>query len=272
MQKIAIIAAFIFTLSACQKIINIDLNSSNPTIVIEAGLTDLPLPAQVKLSLTTDYFNPSYPKTVSGAVVTISDDANITETLKEISPGLYQTAANFQGVGGHTYFLNVQSNGKTYTSQSNLNKPIPLDSLTYQLDPTPRGVGKIRYLVLAHFNDPIGKGNAYRFLTQIKQAQASTDTSNAKPDLSYRLFSDRLQDGEKITYQIRRAIELNDTMQVTMLSFDQKVYDYYNTLNAITGGQQAASAAPSNPNSNITGGALGYFAAFSVNIKSIVAK
>ncbi len=264
-----LLSALLAFFASCQKVIQVDLNSAAPTLVVEAAVTDQSIRPVVKLTQTTDYFNPSLPPAVTGAIVTISDDAGNKEIMTEEKPGFYY-ANKINGVGGRTYFLSVQTGGKEYTAHSFLNPPIPLDSLTYQKDDSPQSAGgKKRYVVLAHFHDPVGKGNGYRFQTQITQAASSTDTSNAKPDLSYRLFTDRLQDGENINYQIRRTLELNDQMQVVMYSFDQNVYDYYFTLSQITGGQQAASAAPSNPNTNIKGGALGYFGALSFQIKTI---
>jgi hypothetical protein len=55
-----------------------------------------------------------------------------------------------------------------------------------------------------------------------------------------------------------------DTMFVELWGIDKGVYEYYSTLNEILGGAGPSTASPANPTSNITGGAMGYFSAFTV--------
>ena len=58
-------------------------------------------------------------------------------------------------------------------------------------------------------------------------------------------------------------------MQVTLAHLDRSTFDYYRTLvDVIDGG----GVAPSNPISNMEGGALGYFGAFSITEDSIVVR
>ena len=61
-------------------------------------------------------------------------------------------------------------------------------------------------------------------------------------------------------------LETGDEIIVWMESIDKGVYEYFRTAGR-DGGQ---SSSPSNPTSNISNGALGYFNACSVRIKSII--
>ena len=74
----------VFILTGCQKVINVDLNEAAPRIVIEGLITDEPGPYAVSLTKSGSYFNQPVLATVSGATVTITDDAGTTDSLKEI--------------------------------------------------------------------------------------------------------------------------------------------------------------------------------------------
>ena len=53
------------------------------------------------------------------------------------------------------------------------------------------------------------------------------------------------------------------------MSISKTIYEYYNSLETNTTDGQSAS--PANPTSNITNGALGYFNAYSVRKKDVIA-
>lgn len=87
------------------------------------------------------------------------------------------------------------------------------------------------------------------------------------------IFEDLQSDGNEIEYdRIRTAFELNDFVFVELLSIDEATYEYYSTLgNAIasSSGSKIQTKIPANPNSNISGNALGYFGAFTVRSDSV---
>jgi hypothetical protein len=57
-----------------------------------------------------------------------------------------------------------------------------------------------------------------------------------------------------------------------MRCIDGPVYDYFFSLNSIQGNGPGGGTTPTNPVSNISGGALGYFSAFTVQKVSAVVK
>ncbi len=78
-----------------------------------------------------------------------------------------------------------------------------------------------------------------------------------------------------MTERIRagRLIVTGDTITVSLLSIDQATYNYFNQLNDILISDRAPTAlSPANPTSNISNGSLGYFAAYTVDTRSIVLK
>src|SRR5690554_906724 len=106
MKKIFAILFSTILLYSCEKEIDLDLNNSDPQIIIEGSITDAPGPYYVRISKSVNFDEPnSYPP-VSGAYVTISDNEGNTDVLTEIEEGLYQTNT-IVGAPGNTYNLSV---------------------------------------------------------------------------------------------------------------------------------------------------------------------
>lgn len=72
------------------KVINVDLNSSSPKILIEGSISDQPGPYIVSLSQTIDFDQDNTFPPVIWAGVIIGDDAGNIDTLNEVRPGKYQ--------------------------------------------------------------------------------------------------------------------------------------------------------------------------------------
>ena len=87
------------------------------------------------------------------------------------------------------------------------------------------------------------------------------------------VFSDRLSDGEYITEQLFGGgddITVGDTVLVKMNCVDKNVWNYFNVL--ASGGGLLGAPSPSNPTTNISNNALGYFSAHSVQTRAEVVK
>ena len=74
----------LFALFSCTKVVNINLNSANPNIVIEGIVGDAPGPYQVNITQTVNFSDPNVFPPVTGATVKITDSTTgITDSLKE---------------------------------------------------------------------------------------------------------------------------------------------------------------------------------------------
>lgn len=260
MKRNIYIILFLILFAACEKVIDIDLNSTDPQIVIEGVITDKPGPYTVKISQTTDYFNPSQNPMLSNAYVVISDNEGNSEVLLESEPGIYQTST-IQGVIGRTYSLSVNIDGDIFNASSYLPELTPIDSLGYDESPSPFGKNDNNYLITCYFRDVKDVENYYR--VRLYKNSVLAEEIN--------LLDDQLLDGEDIDYgNLRDEIEWNDTVTIELMNIDSELYDYYNTLNTILNDRGMTSATPSNPNSNISNGALGYFAAYSSVMDTII--
>jgi hypothetical protein len=250
---VSIVLVIVFT--SCQKIIDLDLNSASPQIVIEGNVYDQPGPYLVKISQTVNFDESNVYPPVTGAIVEISDNRGNSEVLIESSSGTYYTST-LQGIVGSTYTLTVTSKGKTYTATSTIPNPVNIDSIYFK-----KSMFGIEKIVSVNFNDPANFNNYYRLVEFI----------NNKRQTGFNVSDDNLSQGETISYSFMSAgidnkLGIGDTVTVWLQSIDKGVYEYFRTA----GRDDGQSSSPSNPTSNISNGALGYFNACSLRTISIL--
>jgi hypothetical protein len=257
---IALIAV-LTSLTACQKVINLNLKDVTGKYVVEGNVTDLPGPYQVKLSqvgrVEDDYtFNG-----VSHAQVTIRDDAGNNETLQEVQPGIYQTST-LAGVEGRTYYLNISLGSNTFTSASVMPHRVNFDSLYVE---EVYNFSKMVKAAVPVYTDPPQKGNSYRFNQYI----------NGTLDKTLYQQNDDFTNGNVSSWSLLRpdadsTLHVNDHVSVEMQCIDSAVYNYWNSAQESSTGDGSSIA--SNPVTNIQGGALGYFSAHTSQTRSIIVK
>jgi hypothetical protein len=167
------------------------------------------------------------------------------------------------GVPLHTFQLSVGVDGKEYTASSTMPEPVELDSVT--LADNINVANQQGENAVANFLDPVGVRNYYQF----------TEILNRRllPDIF--VFEDRLSDGRYIKdalYNDSNYLQRGDTLVVTMSCVDANVYNYFLTLGAVSsnGGNGPQTATPSNPVSNLSNGALGYFSAHTAAAKMLI--
>src|SRR5690606_8094888 len=151
----------------------------------------------------------------TGAVVTISDNLNNIEQLKEISPGIYQTSKT-EGVEGRTYTCIVNAMGNQYTAVSTMPLLVPLTDIQVK-EKTPLGK-KAMKAIEASFDDPAGETNYYLF---------SIVKNDRRQDLQY-VIKDDINDGQHIICDLldEQGLEPGDNVQVSMQCIDEKMYRY----------------------------------------------
>jgi len=249
--------------SGCQKVINVDLNVAAPRIVIEGIVNDRRGPYAVTISKSGSYFNQPVLQTVSGAQVTITDNAGITDSLKETEPGIYLTST-LRGFPGRTYTLTVISDDQVYSGTSTILSHVNIDSLTLVKSLSQRfdfGENRKETNVDIHcfFKDPPEK-NFYRVKVY------KNDSINTE---SYRLYDDQYTNGEETDMRVANA-EAGATYRIELMSIDKQTYGYYRTLEDLLFTNPFFGSTPANPNNNLSNGALGYFGAYATSTRTII--
>lgn len=253
---IYILAIAVLILPSCQKVIHIDLNAADPKYVIEGNISNQTAIQTIKISKTVSFESANTFPAVSGALVTITDaTSGTTDTLTEGSAGMYMTTA-MAGTPGHTYQLYIKSEGKVFTSSCTMPQPVSLDSLYISKSVFGNTRGAIVY------TDPAAKGNYYYFA----EYKNGVQTDNIY------IRNDDLVNGQVIDQTLSRGggeskLEQGDYLTISLECIDSAMYQFYYTLQQ-TKNQNAAT--PANPQSNIVGGALGYFSAHTSSSRSVL--
>lgn len=245
--------------ASCQKVINLKVGDSSPRVVIEGRVTDSLQPWTVLVSKTIPFEASTRLDAVSGARVGIRDlTAGTTDSLTETAPGMYALPTAKAGIAGHTYEMQVTTPEGTYTATSTLPARVPVDSVRIE---TSAAFGRKAAQIFVVFTDPPGIPNYYRFLIW---ANGEVQRSEARDDR----YSDGRLNGRPsiLAYDDEKNIGSGTVVRIDMQGIDESTHKYFSTL----GNADGNSAAPANPVTNIKGGALGYFGAFSVQELRIV--
>jgi hypothetical protein len=212
---------------------------------------------------------------VTGADVSITDGESVF-MLKEDSPGLYYTDPVVFGIPGHIYTLNIKllspvGGYSEYTASSELNTVSPLDSAGLQFNPdwSTNGVWEVKCFV----QDP-PTSDYYRFLI-MKNDRMITDTLNDWFVTDDRFFNGTYTYGATIAYLEQGSQEegLNTGDEIT-IELNNIGKEYANFLwdaqSELFGSNPLFSGPPANVKGNISNGAIGFFAAYSVTRASAI--
>lgn len=248
---------------SCEKVIEIKLRDSDIKYVIEGIVTNEPGSCKVYLTRTKPFNEDNNFVQVSGALVKVKDN-NVEHTLTESVPGIYETSLII-GRPGHLYQLSVAVNNQVFTASCTMSQPVVIDSL--YVSPGPFGQFKFASIIYA---DPPGINNGYRFVQYV----------NGVKDPMIFWENDEFTDGQKVVIQLDtgvdkkndpRSINSGDKVTIEMFSLDEAIYKYWYSLRSGGGDGSVNTAAPANPLTNITGGALGYFSAHTIDRKVVIA-
>ena len=255
---------------SCTERIDLPLDESGVKLVVEGSITTNTSVHTIYLTETTNYYYNQKPPAVTGAEITINDGETITR-LSENSPGVYQTSADFKGVEGMTYTLNIRLlkpiGGFSEFSASSLMKPvISLDS------------------VATRFFEDFGDQGLWE-VTCWFQDEPTTDFyrfdlyRNNKP-ITYKLekwlvtddkfFNGDYVKGGVVTYLDQNSdnekLNSGDTLVVEMSAISREYYNYIQDAQAELRGSNPLFSGPgANVRGNISNGAIGFFAAYPVS-------
>jgi len=258
---LAIMPLLLIVVLACEKVIDVDLNDSEPEIVIEANLSNNNGALEVKITKTGSYFDSAPVEKVTNADVFLEGGPGYRLKVKEMSEGLYQLDDLPLNIGA-IYRLQVFAEGKEYTAVSMLNQEVKIDSLGIEYQREERFFDG-GYRLLLFFSDPPEKENYYRV-----KIYRNGLLFNSPNDLI--IFEDSDLDGKGIQVRLRgQLFEPGDKAQVELYSIDRHTWEYFSSLRDLIN-LNPGSPAPANPISGFSNGALGYFSAWSLNTKELV--
>jgi hypothetical protein len=160
MKKIYILIFFFGILTSCEDVVEVDLNTSEPRLVIEASinLTENGAPnATVKLTTTAPFFDNQVPF-VDDASVVIIDNNGTVYPFNYVADGIYNSSLIPEF--GINYTLKIIYKDETYTATEELHAVSPLEFVEQRND---GGFSGDEIELKAFFTDPLGIENYYFF-------------------------------------------------------------------------------------------------------------
>lgn len=246
--------------TSCEEVIDLELKNAPEKYVIEAQITNTAGGARVAISKTKTYGASNDFDGVSGAIVNIEDNlGNVNRLTESANKGIYTSPA-LMGTPQNTYKLKIEVAGQTFTATSLMPAIVPLEDVyQYELNlfDGPRLFTHVKY------TDPIGVKNFYRFV----------EYKNSVYTKSIMVSNDEFSDGKTVNQTIfpyefteESKLKKGDKIRLEFLTIDEPIYKYWFSVdNGAQGGGD--SAAPTNPVTNIKGGAIGYFSAHTFQSK-----
>lgn len=233
-----------------------------PKLVVEGGISNQAAPHNLQLSWSSS-FNSNRTNGVENALVILSDEQGKADTLRHLGSGRYESMAH--GIPGNQYMLTILLEGKQYEAQSRMPKPAVVDSFSirYHEESLLREEG---YYVSLHNLDPEETEGYYRWLVWVNDTLQQT---NGVP--GYFATIDISKDNKSLQLQYPEPFKLGDHLRFRTIKMDKSVYLYYQELMELMlndGGLMGP--VPVNPQSNISGDALGVFQAISITETEIV--
>jgi len=267
LQKIILLSLSV-ALSGCTEVVEFNVGTQNPIIVVDGEINTLAMAHRVELTYSTDVFNDDAAPPVKGANVTIQDD-RYTHILTEIEPGIYETLDTVRGYESQDYKLSIEKDGNFYSAQETL-KPVGDIDCAFLIagDTSSLFLGD-EYLILMSAQEPKGLGDYYLW-NYYEDGILISDTVTEKW-----YGDDEFIDGSDfvgvlvVLIDTEKVDPYNKTMMLEMKSISEGYYDYLYGLQLETFRGSPFDGPPANPPSNMSEGAIGFFRATDVYRKDM---
>jgi len=263
--KCLVVSCFFFLLS-CTKVVNVDLETAEPKLVIDASIDWVKGTTgneqKIKLSTTTGYYSEGFP-TVSGADIVITNSANTVYSFIENTGTGEYSCSNFHPVIGETYTLKVVLNGEVYTAtETCIGVPKIENNI---LQDNGGGFGGDQVEITYYYQDNGNEENHYlhRIVSPVSKFPdyKAKDDEKSQGNLMQDYFSDE-------------DLKAGDLVNIRLYGISKRYYDYFRKLLAASGANNGPfQTAPGSVRGNIINQtdfdnfAYGYFRLSEVDVK-----
>jgi hypothetical protein len=273
LTRLLCLPIILILLASCEKSILLDLEQTEPRIVIEGQVTDLSTYNYVKISRTTGFYSSGASPRITNATVSVYDDEGNNHVFLHYagnnpdSAGYYFPEEPFAGVVNRTYTLTVVVNGELYEAQDTMFRLVSIDKLESRINPDeqrdPEKPGQY-YEVLMYVQEPQDTRDYYLFKTYRNgQLEYLNDTDV--------YFADDELIGESIEgIPMPVFFAKGDMARVEVYSLSRDAFVFYRDLQKLLNNDGGLfGTPPANPRSNISNGALGLFQTSAVQVGEI---
>lgn len=242
--------------SSCQDVIDIDVPTSEPKLVIDASINWIKGTSGngqvIKLTLTAPYFEPDIPP-ANDADVFITDENDIIYSFIEDGTTGNYLNSNFVPALNKVYNLTIVYDNETYKATETLLAVPDFDYIEQDLE---AGFTGKDTEIKAYFTDPIGEENYY--LLEFKPSLPVNSTMS--------VLQDKFVNGNQIFgYYLEEDLIVNETVIITNYAVSKRFYEFMFILLQQTGGGGPFETQPATVRGNCinvtnqTNYPLGYF-------------
>lgn len=228
MKKIIILTIVFVSifLNGCTEVVDVDLKTDNPKLVIEAFLEwekgTTGANQKIKLTTTTNFYTNTIP-VVSNATVTIKNSTNtVFNFIENPGTGIYN-CTNFVPVLNETYTLTINYNGQVYQAQETMKALTPIINIEQN---NTGGIAGNDIQIKTIFDDPAGQENFYLF--------SYTYPNILKPDIY--VTDDVFFDGNPFfSSSFNDDLKAGDIIKLSHTAISKQHYNFLNVLLTIAG-------------------------------------
>jgi hypothetical protein len=257
----------VLSLVSCEDVVDVDLDSAKPKLVIEASIlwkkgTD-GSQQKIKLTKSSDYFSNIAPPVVTGAIVSISSSTS-TFNFSYNSGSEDYNCYNFAPVIGETYVLTVIADGETYLATETLQEVPEIETVEQN---NQGGFLGDAIEVKFFYQDDAAVDNFY--LIQFNS------NFNLLPE--YDVNDDKFFQGNQMfgLYSNDKMVS-GDNLTFTLHGISERYYNYLNVLLGVSGGNGGSpfSTPPATVRGNFVNQtnpnnfAFGYFSLSEIDTKT----
>lgn len=249
MMKIIIritIAIFtLITLSSCEDVVDIDLDTANPKLVIDASIKWQKGTSGneqiIRLTTTTNFYDSTIPN-ATGATVTVFDGTTTYDFIEDVGTGNY-ICTNFNPVINGTYTLTVIYKGEVYTATDTLYPTPEIETVTQSVI---SGLGNQEAIEIKYFFQDNGLEDNY-YLLGVKNSNNAFPEFGASDDEFF-------QGNQMFGLYIDDELEVNDVLELSVQGISVRYFNYMEKLLNIAGndGGNPFSSPPATLRGNIT--------------------
>lgn len=260
------ILAISFAFFSCEDVVDVDLNNSEPKLVIDASIKwekgTTGNDQTIRLTTTGEYFNNSVP-VANGATVTITDsNAIVYDFIEDAATGNYK-CTNFNPVINGVYTLSVSYNGQTYTATDKL---YPVPTIT-TIEQDLNGITGNEIELKFNFQDNGAEENFYMEEYKVP----------FRPFPLLGVFDDNFTNGnEMFSLIIDEDLAAGQNINFTLHGVSERYHNFMNILIGISGGLSNGpfSTPPATVKGNIINQSnasnfpLGYFRLSEIDVRN----
>lgn len=206
-----------FITSSCEDVIEVDVPSSSPKLVIEASINWFRnfngISQNIKLSLTAPFFNNDILPANAATVIITDGSNNIYNFIEDGNTGIYWNNS-FNPVINQTYNLSVTYNGETYQANETLKS---VSSITRVEQKNNGGFSGDEIELKAYYTDPEDEENYYLF-----------EFINVKTGaIDLEVYDDEFTNGNEIFgFYSEEDLESGDEIDIRIYGVSERFYEF----------------------------------------------